>query len=410
MTGSAVVYDAIVVGARCAGSALAAHLARAGYRVLLLDRDTFPSDMTMSTHMVHQRGVACLARLGLRDELVATGAPPIDRVSLDFGPLSLTATAPPVDGERFGFAPRRILLDRILVRAATRAGAELREGCRVLGVTSDGGRVTGVRATAPGGGTFTESARWVIGADGPASTVAASVAAEEYAQKPAFGGTAWIYWDGVPVEGVELHLREGEAVYAFGTSGGTLVGINLVMDRFRAVRRALEATYLGLLARHAPALREKVSGAPRADERLYLGSTRNFFRRAQGPGWVLLGDAHYKKDPCTAQGITDALADAEHLAASLGRVLRGEADAARELAEYEQARVAFAMPFYELTTQMATLEQPPPELVALQTALLHSPEDVPGFVGMITEATSPAEYLAPENVARILSRGAGAAS
>jgi flavin-dependent dehydrogenase len=395
-------YDAIVVGARCAGSSIAAHLAGAGHRVLLLERDTFPSDMTMSTHMVHQRGVACLARLGLRDEVVATVAPPIERVSLDFGPLGLTAAAPPVDGERFGFAPRRILLDHILVRAATRAGAELREGCRVQGVTWGSDRVTGVRATTAAGGTFTETARWVIGADGPGSTVAASVGAAEYAQKPALCGTAWVYWDDVGVEGVELHLREGEAVYSFPTSGGTLVGINLATERFRAARRDVEASYLDLLARHAPELREKVAGARRADDRTYLGSTRNFFRNAHGPGWVLLGDAHYKKDACTAQGITDALADAEQLAASLGRVLRGEVAAERELADYEKACVEHAMPFYELTLQMAPLEPPPPELVALQIALQDSPEDVPGFIGMITEATSPAEYLAPANVARIL--------
>ena len=395
-------FDAIVVGARCAGSSVATHLARAGHRVLLLDRDTFPSDMTMSTHTIHQRGIACLTRLGLRGEIVATGAPPIDAFSLDFGEVRLAAKAPAVDGERFAFSPRRILLDHVLVRAAVRAGAELREGCRVLGVTADGGRVTGVRASTPTGGTFSETARWVIGADGPASTVAKSVGAPEYAEKPAYSGTAWIYWDGVPLTEVDIHLRDGEAVYGFPTSGGTLVGINLVMDRFRAARGELEKQYLELVARHAPELREKLSTARRADERLYLGSTRNFFRKAHGPGWILLGDAHYKKDPCTAQGITDALADAELLAASLGRVLRGEADAAQELDAYERARVEFAMPFYELTTQMAPFAPPPPEMLALQAALEERPEDVPGFVGMITEAVSPAEFLAPANVARIL--------
>jgi 2-polyprenyl-6-methoxyphenol hydroxylase-like FAD-dependent oxidoreductase len=401
-------YDVIVVGARCAGSAIAAHLAGAGHRVLLLDRDTFPSDMTHSTHLVHQRGVACLGRLGVREELVATGAPPIERLTFDLGPMQLAATAPPFDGERFAFSPRRILLDHILVRAATRAGAELREGCRVLGVISGGDRITGVRAASPGGGQFTEMARWIIGADGPSSTVATSVGAVEYAQKPALMGTAWAYWDGVAVDQVEVRLREGEAVYSFPTSGGTLVGVNLAMDRFRAARRDAEASYLDVLARQAPELRERISGARRADERLYLGSTRNFFRKARGPGWVLLGDAHYKKDPCTAQGITDALVDAELLAASLGRVLRGEVAAELELAAYEKECVERAMPFYELTTQMAPLDPPPPELAALQIALRDSPEDVPGFIGMITEATSPAEYLAPANVTRILARAEAA--
>ena len=383
---------------------MATHLANAGHRVLLLDRDEFPSDMTHSTHFVHQRGVACLNRLGLREELTATGAPPIEDACFDFGSVRLEAKPPPVDAERFAFAPRRILLDHILVRAAARAGAEVREGCLVSGVTSSDGRVTGVRATAPGGTRFAESARWVIGADGPASIIAASVHASEYAQKPALCGTAWAYWDDVPCDGIEVRLRDGEAVYSFPTSGGTLVGINLAMGRFRAARHDAETSYLDVVARHSPELREKVARGRRADERLYLGSTRNFFRKAYGPGWALVGDAHYKKDACTAQGITDALADAELIAASLDRVLRGEADAERELADYEKTCVERAMPFYELTTQMAPLDPPPPELAALLMALERSAEDVPDFIGMISEATSPADYLAPENVARILAR------
>jgi 2-polyprenyl-6-methoxyphenol hydroxylase-like FAD-dependent oxidoreductase len=402
-------YDVIVVGARCAGSALALLLARRGHRVLLLDRDHFPSDMAMSTHLIHPRGVACLGRWGLRDGVAATGSRPVTRFDIDLGPLTLSGSAPPVDGETAGFAPRRILLDDILVRAAAASGAELREGCSVEHLVVEDGRVVGVSGTAGGGGKLLERASLVIGADGPSSRVAHEARSEEYAAKPALQGTAWVYWEGVLVDGLELHIREYEAVYAFPSSdGSTLVGANWSIDRFRSVRGTMEASYFDLLGRAAPRLAERVANSRRADRRIYLGSTRNFFRKAFGPGWALLGDAHYKKDPCTAQGITDAFCDAELLAEVVDRGLRGESDLSEALAEYERARVEWAMPFYELTCQMATFAPPPPEMLALYAALPGNQEAIDGFMGMITEAVSPAQFLAPENVARIMKRaGAG---
>jgi 2-polyprenyl-6-methoxyphenol hydroxylase-like FAD-dependent oxidoreductase len=304
-------YDAIIVGARCAGSALGLLLARRGYRVLLVDRATFPSDMPMSTHFVHQRGVACLARWGLREQVVATKSPPVSRFAIDVGPFTLTGTAPPVDGESYAFAPHRLLLDDLLVQAAIQSGAEFREGCPVEQLLFEDGQVTGGRAATPRGTPFLESARLVVGADGPASRVAAAVQAAEHHAQPAQQGSAWIYWQDVPLMGAEIYLRDFEGVYAFPSSKGTVVGANWAMDRFRTARRDIDASYLALLHRVAPQLAERVAHARRADERLYLGSTRNFFRTAHGPGWVLLGDAHYKKDFCTAQGITDAFCDAE---------------------------------------------------------------------------------------------------
>lgn len=143
---------------------------------------------------------------------------------------------------------------------------------------------------------------------------------------------------------------------------------------------------------------------------MHLGSTRNFFRKAFGPGWVLLGDAHYKKDPNTAQGITDAFGDAEALAAALGPALRGERDDLMQvLANYERERVEWAMPYYELSCQMATFAPPPPEMLPVYVALQHSPPDVDRFIGLITEAESPAAFFDPANIGRILRAGAMAA-
>ena len=398
-------HDAIVVGARCAGSAIAMLLARRGYKVLLIDRATFPSDMPMSTHFIHQRGIACLARWGLRDQIVATKSHPVTRVELEIGPFALSGTAPPVDGETSAFAPRRMLLDEILVRAATNSGAELREGCRVTKLLNEDGRVTGVKGVTRTGTTFSEKARIIVGADGPSSRVAADVEAAEYNVKPVLEGTAWAYWNDLPLEHLEFHVHEYEGIYAFPSSNGcTLIGANWSIDRFRAARRNIENSYFDLLSRATPELAARAAEARRADEKIHLGSTRNFFRKACGPGWILLGDAHYKKDPCTAQGISDTFCDAEILAETIDQGLSGKRDLLQALEDYETARVRWARPFYDFTCQMATLAPPAPDVAEIYMALQENQDDTDAFIGLITGAVSPSQFFAPENVERILNR------
>src|SRR5436190_17373583 len=137
-------FDAIVVGARCAGSPTAMLLAQRGYRVLVVDRSTFPSD-TVSTHFIHAPGVAALRRWGLLDKVVATGCPPVDTYSIDFGPFTISGTPLPADGSSTAYAPRRTVLDTLLVDAASAAGAEVREGFTVDEVLVEDGRVSGIR-------------------------------------------------------------------------------------------------------------------------------------------------------------------------------------------------------------------------------------------------------------------------
>src|SRR5215467_5429181 len=138
-------YDAIIVGARCAGSPVALLLARKGYKVLLVDRTTFPSDMAFSNHFVHQAGAAALKRWGLLDRLAATGCPPITHDYWDYGAFSLTGPVPACDGVNTAFAPRRIVLDPLLAEAAVEAGAELRDAFSVQELLWDNGTVVGIR-------------------------------------------------------------------------------------------------------------------------------------------------------------------------------------------------------------------------------------------------------------------------
>ena len=157
-------YDAIVIGARCAGSPTALLLARRAYRVLLVDRTTFPSD-TISTHYIHAPGVACLARWGLLDRIEATGCPPIPHARFDFGEVVLEGSAAPAGEIAHGCAPRRTYLDKILVDAAAAAGVDVREGFSVDELVWRDDRVVGIRGRS---GRRTSEVAWapiVVGAD-----------------------------------------------------------------------------------------------------------------------------------------------------------------------------------------------------------------------------------------------------
>jgi flavin-dependent dehydrogenase len=151
-------YDAIVVGARCAGSPLSMLLARKGYRVLLVDRATFPSD-TISTQYIWLSGAACLNRWGLLERLRATNCPPVRELGIDFGAFSLRGTPPPIDGVTEMFGPRRTVLDKLLVDAAGEAGVDVEQAFTVTGIASSNGRVTGIRGQRRNGAEIEESAK-----------------------------------------------------------------------------------------------------------------------------------------------------------------------------------------------------------------------------------------------------------
>ncbi len=205
-------YDAIIVGARCAGSPTAMLLARKGYRVLLVDKASFPSD-TMSTHYIHPPAIARLDRWGLLDRLRATNAPPITQLTVSMGELAIQPPAP--DGEPYeAWCPRRIVLDAILVDAAVAAGAELRENFPVRELVRDGDTVAGIRAGG-NGSLITEEARVVIGADGLHSTVARGVNAAEYNTIPSLTFGYYAYWSGVPRDGAEIHMAEDRGLPIF---------------------------------------------------------------------------------------------------------------------------------------------------------------------------------------------------
>ena len=398
-------YDAIVVGARCAGSPTAMLLARKGYRVLVVDRATFPSD-TLSTHLVHPPGAAALARWGLLDRLVASGCPPIHTYVFDFGPLVVSG-APGTEDAPVAYGPRRTVLDKLLVDAASEAGAEIREEFVVDEVVVSDGRVTGVRGHGKGGRSVTEQARVVVGADGRHSLVAGAVRPEQYHEKPRLLAGYYSYFSGLPMDGrFENYVRPDRAVAAWPTNDDlTLVIGGWPYAEMEANRGDIEGNFLTMLEL-APPFAERIRAATR--EARYVGTAvPNYFRKPYGPGWALVGDAGYNKDFITAQGIQDAFRDAELCVAALDETFSGQRPFDVAMKEYQSARDQQVLPMYELTTELATLEPPPPELQQLLGAMPGDQDAMDGFARMIAGVTSPAEFLSPENAGRIISQAAG---
>ncbi len=397
-------YDVIVVGARCAGAPTALLLARLGHRVLVLDRSTFPSD-TISTHVVHPTGVAALERWGLLDQVVATGCPPLRTYSFDFGPVRVSGS-PGTDDHPVGYCPRRTVLDGILVDAASAAGAEVREGFFVEGLTFDGDRVTGIRGRDRGGSSVTERATWVVGADGIRSLVARSVHAEQYRQvEPKLCGY-YAYWSGLPVDGrFEVYDRGDRGFAAAPTNDDlTLLVGGWPYEEMEANKSDVDGNYLAIFER-VPEFADRLSGATR-ESRITGMAVPNFFRRPYGPGWALVGDAGYNRDFITAQGISDAFRDAELLAGALDDALAGRRPAEEALAEYHRTRDEAVLPMYEFTLQVATFGPPPPELEQLLGAMQGNQQAMDGFARVNAGVTSPAEFFTEANIAAIVGASA----
>jgi 2-polyprenyl-6-methoxyphenol hydroxylase-like FAD-dependent oxidoreductase len=315
VSGNADRFDVIVVGARCAGSPLATMLARRGLRVCLLDRSSFPSD-ALSTHLIQPCGVEVLERLGVLEEMLDAGAATLVRFTLVSDDLRIEADT---DAETFG-APslclRRIKLDHLLVQAAADAGVEVHTRSGVTELLWDGGRVVGVKAR---GRAF--RAPLVVGADGRTSTIAGLVGASEYRVKAPGRLFSWAYFEGVAEDEGRLRLgKVGEVAYLScpTDSGLFLAGVCPSM----AARGGFLANREGGFAAGIegwPELAGLLAGARRIGPIRVLADWHGFMRDAAGPGWALLGDAGHFKDPTPAQGMSDALRQAERLADVIAR-------------------------------------------------------------------------------------------
>jgi len=398
---SQVVYDAIVIGARVAGSPTAMLLARKGYRVLLVDRANFPCD-TMSTHQIQLPGGVALKRWGLLERVVATGLPAAERVRMEMDSMAVEGQFPVLEGVTGVYSPRRYLLDKILLDAASEAGAEVRDDCLIQELLWQDGRVVGVRGQTKDGAAFSERARVVVGADGRHSLVARAVNAPKYDEQPEHTCGYYTYWADAPVQGGEIYRVGRRMLGAWPTNDGlTMIYVAWPAAEFDAFRSGVESSYMATIDR-VPHLAERVHAGRRAERIVGSGEMVNYYRKPYGPGWALVGDAGYIKDPITGLGISDAFRDAELLAGALDSGFSGRAPMETALADYERRRNDASKPFYDLTLDTARMEPLRVEQVELLRALQRNPAAASQFFGVLTMAVQPADFFSPQNLFRLI--------
>jgi 2-polyprenyl-6-methoxyphenol hydroxylase-like FAD-dependent oxidoreductase len=387
-------YDAVVVGARCAGASTALLLARRGYQVLLLDRARFPSD-TMSTLYIHQPGVARLARWGVLDAVIASGAPRLDTITYTVDDVRLSSRTFPFEGVDSSYGPRRHVLDQALVDAAVAAGAEFSDGSSVVGVLTDGDAVTGVRFRAPSGAEVTAPARLVVGADGMRSKVADLVGAPIEVEDPRLSCVYYSCWVGLDT-GFGFHERTGHWIATIPThENATIVATYFPLDRFDEVRTDPRAAHLDAMATTAGEVFEQLAGGEQLGRLVGTGDQPNFFRQAAGPGWALVGDAGHHRDTITAQGISNAFLQAELLADALGDGLRDPEFRAAGLRTWAARRDEELIESYYSTLQLARLEVTEARLRMLR-AIAASPELTADYFAVVAGIMPIEDMLTPE--------------
>ena len=355
--------DAVIVGARGAGAATALLLARAGARVLLVDRGLYGAD-TLSTHALMRGAILQLHRWGVLPAIVAAGTPPVHSTTFSYREQDLTVAIEPRFDVEALYAPRRALLDRTLVDAAANSGADVRHGVRIDDVIVDErGRVHGVTAIADGT-RLRIDADIVIGADGLRSTIAKRVGAARVVEGRHSTGVLYTYWEDCPVDGYYWRFQTGASIGAVPTNGGaTCVFVSVPAARLRSeIRGDASSAYRRLVREVSTEFDARLHAARQTEPVRGFGGHVGFIRRGSGDGWALVGDAGYFKDPLTAHGITDAFRDAELLARA---ILKGTTAA---FTDYETTRLDLSRRLFEITDEIASFAWSDAELQSLHRA------------------------------------------
>jgi flavin-dependent dehydrogenase len=386
-------YDVIVIGARCAGSPTAMLFAQQGYRVLLLEKAQFPQD-TLSSHYIHMQGMALLNRWGLLDRLREAGCRPITRQRYEGPGVRIEGFSLPLDGLRYTYAPRRYVLDPVLAQGAVAAGVDFRESCAVKDLLWEDDRVVGVRYTTPGGTETTDRARLVVGADGMRSLVARKAGAQNVIEHPRVTCTYYSYWAGVPSD-FELYERPGRWVGVVPTNDDlTLLMTYFPQEEYNDVRKAVEPFYLDTFRTTAPELYERMSAGRRVEQMYGTGHQENYFRKAYGPGWVLVGDAVNHKDSITARGITEAFVQAQSLTDHIGKALHDDAALRTALRRYENDLSGEALSHYQGALNVAELK--PQGRVEMLQKLVGHQEHIDRYFSTLSGACSIDDFYNDE--------------
>jgi flavin-dependent dehydrogenase len=360
-------WDVVIVGARVAGASTAMLLARAGLRVLCLDRARYGSD-TLSTHALMRAGTLQLQRWGLLDAVIEAGTPAVRHTDFHYGDEVVSVSIRPTAGVDALYAPRRTVLDSLIVDAAIAAGATVRFGTTVTGLERDReGRVTGVTTRSRDGTMGIEPARLVVGADGRHSLVAEAVGAWSEVIGRAASPFIYGYWAGLPADGYHWFYRPGTTAGAIPTNDGlTCAFVGTTPARIDdLVRRGGTKHALDVLA-GSSRFDAHLTGSERVGGLRYARGLPGYLRRCWGPGWALVGDAGYWKDPLSTHGITDALRDAELISQAVLAAPEPGPVQLEALAEYQAVRDRLSLPMFDVVERIASYDW---DMAAIPTLL-----------------------------------------
>ncbi len=352
-------YDVVVVGGRVAGASTALLLARDGARVALLERGKRGAD-TISTHGLMRAGVTQLSRWGLLDRVVSAGTPPIRRTLFHYPDGDVVQVSiRPGPGVDALYAPRRTVLDPLLLDTAQEAGVDVLHGRTVTSLLRGAdGRVRGVVAQDASGARTSLTARTTVGADGVRSVVARQVKAHVLQEGRAAGAVLYRYVHGIKGTDYVWMYGDGAAAGLLPTNdGATCVFVGTTRSRMRRLRRSgRECAFTELLASASPAMLDRVLASTDWSHMRGWGGIPGHLRHSWGPGWALVGDAGYFKDPITAHGITDALRDAELVSDAILETLSGGVPEAIAMSAYQSTRDRLSTRFLAATEEIAGYE------------------------------------------------------
>jgi len=377
-------YDAIIIGARCGGAPLAMLLARAGHKVLMVDRMAIGTDI-MSTHFVKRTGASLLNEWGLLDQLRAAGTPEISDLNFHVDGTTLSGKAPGCNGVETDITPRRTVLDPILVAAAADAGAEIRDQFKVTSLVFEDDRVVGIKGVGGQGQEVTERAKIVVGADGVNSLVAKTVGAECYVDAGTHTCGHYAYYSGMRdrSDSANLHILTDQRRFyiTFPTNDDLdMLFLFWPTEEAKGVRADLDDAFRDSL-KLVPELESRVADGHRETRITGTHMFPNFFRRAHGPGWALVGDAALHRDPITAQGITNAFTHASILAEELCLAFEGDKHIDRAVADYDQRQFDRLKPMFDYTVHLAMLQPLPPLMQQMIPQIVDNPEAIGAFIG-----------------------------
>jgi 2-polyprenyl-6-methoxyphenol hydroxylase-like FAD-dependent oxidoreductase len=357
-------------------------LARAGLDVLVVDRSAYGSD-TLSTHALMRAGVMQLHRWGLLDRVIAAGTPAVRTTTFHYADASLPIPVKAAHGIDALYAPRRTVLDPILVDAARAAGATFRFGVTATGVTRDRtGRVDGISGRDSRGARVEHRARWVVGADGLRSVIAKAVDAPT--ERLGDGVTACIYgyWSGMPQDGFEWIFRPDACAGVIPTNDGRNC-VFVVSSPQRMASKDRTDAFEEILNAASPEVAARVAAAGSPVGMRSFPGVPGRMRIPWGPGWSLVGDAGYWKDPIGAHGLTDALRDAELLARAIIESTDGRVTERDAFDQFHQTRNQLSLHFFELVDIIASMRwtdaEIPELLLRFSAAMGDEVEAVAGF-------------------------------